>query len=85
MAMEKDKNLLRVAQLDMPTHMEINGNREAVVDGCGGILEYSSETVRIRTGKMIVRFGGRGLAIRSLTADALVVTGFITGIEFAVR
>jgi sporulation protein YqfC len=82
--LEKDRNLLRMAQLDMPTHMEINGNREAVVDGCSGILEYSSEAVRIRTGRMIVRFGGRGLAIKCLTADALVVTGFITGIEFAV-
>lgn len=80
--MERDRNLLRTAQLDMPTHMEINGNREAVVDGCSGILEYSTETVRIRTGRMTVRFCGRGLAIRSLTADALVVTGFLTGIEF---
>lgn len=71
-----------MTQLGMPTHMEINGNREAVVDGCAGILEYSTETVRVRAGRMVIRFCGRGLSIRSLTADALVVTGFITGIEF---
>ncbi|QNK42524.1 YabP/YqfC family sporulation protein [Caproicibacter fermentans] len=68
----------------MPTHMEINGNTEAVVDGCSGVLEYDSDVVRIRTGKLVVRFTGRGLTIKCLTAESLVVTGFFTGIEFLV-
>ncbi len=63
-------------------HMELNGNREAVVEGCGGILEYSEESVRVRTGKLAVRFVGRGLRIKCLAADSLVVEGFFTGIEF---
>ncbi len=66
----------------MPTHMEINGNTEVVVEGCKGVLEYDTDVVRIKTGKLIVRFTGRGLVIKCLTADSLVVTGFITGIEF---
>lgn len=66
----------------MPTHMEINGNTEVVVEGCGGVLEYDTDVVRIKTGKMSVRFTGRGLVIKCLTADSLVVTGFIMGIEF---
>lgn len=77
-------NLLCRAGLGMPTHMEINGNTEAVVDGCSGILEYDNDVVRIRTGKLTVRFTGRGLAIKCLTVDSLVVTGFFTGIEFLV-
>jgi len=77
-------NLLYRAGLSMPTHMEINGNTEAVVDGCSGILEYDTDVVRVRTGKQIVRFTGRGLTIKCLTADSLVVTGFLTGIEFLV-
>ena len=64
------------------THMELNGNREAVVEGCGGILEYSEETVRVRTGKLVVKFVGRGLTVKCLTADSLVVEGFFTGVEF---
>ena len=75
-------NLLSHAGLDMPTHMEINGNTEAVVDGCSGVLEYDTDVVRIRTGKLTVRFTGRELSIKCLTADSLVVTGFLTGIEF---
>ena len=61
--------------------MELGGNREATVDGCGGVLEYSDETVRIRYGKVVVRFTGRGLRLHSLTAKSLVVSGWITGIE----
>lgn len=68
--------------IHMPTHMEINGNTEVVVEGCGGVLEYDTDVVRIKTGKMSVRFTGRGLIIKCLTADSLVVTGFIMGIEF---
>lgn len=80
--MSNRENLLSRAGLSMPTHMEINGNTEAVVDGCSGVLEYDSSVVRIRTGKLIVRFTGRGLVIKCLTADSLIVTGFLTGIEF---
>ena len=82
--MPKKDEFLHLSGLSMPTHMEINGNTEAVVDGCSGILEYDAETVRIRTGKLIVRFEGRNLTIGSLTADSLVVSGFITGIQFKI-
>lgn len=64
------------------SHMEINGNREIIVDGCNGVLEYDTGIVRVKTGKLIVKFCGRGLTIKCLTADSLVVEGFVTGIEF---
>lgn len=68
--------------MTMSTHMEINGNQEAVLEGCGGVLEYDTGVVRVKAGKLIVRFTGRGLVIKCLTTDSLVVSGFITGIEF---
>jgi sporulation protein YqfC len=64
------------------SHMELNGNREVIVDGCGGVLEYDSDVVKIKTGKQIVKFTGRGLNIKCLTADSLIVEGFLTCIEF---
>ncbi|MDF1493259.1 YabP/YqfC family sporulation protein [Caproiciproducens sp. CPB-2] len=83
--MEKKINIRKLTStMQMPTHMEINGNQEVIVDGCSGVLEYGTEAVRIKTGKLIVRFTGRGLVIKCLTADSLVVTGFLTGIEFLV-
>jgi YabP family. len=83
--LEKKINIRKLTStMQMPTHMEINGNQEVIVDGCSGVLEYDTEAVRIKTGKLIVRFTGRGLVIKCLTADSLVVTGFLTGIEFLV-
>lgn len=83
--MVKKVNIQKLtAPLKMPSHMEINGNQEVIVDGCSGVLEYDTDVVRIKTGKLIVRFTGRGLVIKCLTADSLVVTGFLTGIEFIV-
>ncbi|WP_101697696.1 YabP/YqfC family sporulation protein [Clostridium minihomine] len=62
--------------------LEIKGNREAVLEGCGGVLEYGEDTVRVRAGKMSVRFTGRDIKIKCLTADSLVVEGYLTGLEF---
>ncbi len=76
-------NYRRMQCLNMATHMEINGNSEAKVEGCRGVLEYDDDIVRIKTDKGVVRFSGRCLAIKCLTADSLVVAGSITCIEFS--
>ncbi len=70
------------APLNMPSHIEINGNTEVIAEGCGGVLEYGTEVVRIKAGRFIIRFTGRNLVIKCLNEDSLVVNGFITGIEF---
>lgn len=61
---------------------ELFGNRRAVVEGCAGILEYESEIVRVRAGKMILCFKGRGLSIKCMDRDSLVVEGFILSLEY---
>ena len=66
------------------THMELSGNTQVTVEGCGGILEYSDEVVRVKTGKMVTKFSGRNLQIRCLSRDSLIVEGFVTAIEFLV-
>lgn len=63
-------------------NMQLSGNREALVDGCRGLLEYSDECIRINAGNGIVKFVGRGLEIRSLSDTTAVVAGFILNIEF---
>ena len=34
-------------------HMEVSGNHEVVLEGCGGIIEYTDDVVRVKTGKSI--------------------------------
>lgn len=89
-----EKNNLRglnkiASILQLPTaviagvaHMEINGNHEVVLEGSGGIIEYTDEIVRVKTGKTITKFTGRDLVIKCIQVDSLVVQGFITSIEF---
>lgn len=62
--------------------MELTGNREAVLEGSRGVLEYSTEVVRVNTDGMIVSFFGRELDLRCISPSALIIGGFITGIEF---
>ena len=63
--------------------IEVTGNTGAVVTGCTGVLEYSPQSVRLGGGKLNVRFNGRALQIKALTADSVIVEGFILSIEFA--
>lgn len=80
--MKQPLKLEGIGEFSARERMEINGSREAVVEGCCGILEYDSAAIRIRTPDHVIRFTGRELSIRCLTPDALVVTGRISGIEF---
>lgn len=62
--------------------IELSGNREAVLEGSKGVLEYSPETVRVSAQGMIVSFFGRELDLRCISPSALIIGGWITGVEF---
>ena len=46
------------AELLPPMRVELLSDREAVVDGCRGILEYSECCIRLCAGALTVRFTG---------------------------
>jgi len=64
------------------TQIELSGNREALVDGCQGVLEYDEGIIKLIASGMSIKFTGRNLQIRVLTHTTAVVAGFITGVEF---
>lgn len=63
-------------------HFEFSGNREVIVEGCKGILEYDENIIYIDTGKLKVRFMGRGLELRNFTDHSAIIDGFISSVEF---
>lgn len=63
-------------------HVELESNRSALVDGCAGVLEYTDTSVRLNTGKFILRFTGRELSLVSMQNGQTMVTGFISGMEY---
>lgn len=65
-------------------HMEITGNREVILEGNRGILEYTGESIKLNAGKCIIAFCGRGLHIQCMNECDVVVRGFITSIEYLI-
>ncbi len=92
----KEKGRRRVAEaiargMDIPSvafanqaHIELEGNREAVIEGCKSVLEYDDGLIRLDLGKNSIRFMGNDLVIRSLSVDRAVITGYILSIEFII-
>lgn len=63
-------------------HIEMKSNRELILEGCQKIEEYDENIVKIKVPKMCISVFGRNLELRCLTPDSLVVSGFISSVEF---
>ena len=75
--------------LDLPqdtvsgfAHIEISGNREVIVEGCQGVLEYGESAIALNTGRLTVRICGCELTIISMQNGQAVIKGIITGVEY---
>ena len=87
--MERKESILeKTAQvLDLPPdvaglpRIELLGDRELRVEYHKGILAYGSEEIHISGGKIIIRVLGRGLELRSMNAEQLLITGHIHSLE----
>ena len=76
-ALELPKEIL----LNLPL-ISLIGREEVTIENYKGILEYGEETVRIGTAVGVLRLRGRGLCLKQLSAECMVVTGQIEGLEF---
>lgn len=63
--------------------IQIQSNKEAVIEGCRGIIEYSDEIVRLNVDKMELKVYGRDLNLKCLTGENIVITGRFERIEYA--
>ena len=64
--------------------IEFSGNREVVIEGSRGVLEYSTDCIRVNTDGMVLSLSGRGLNLRCISDSSLIIEGFITNVEFIV-
>ncbi len=63
-------------------HIELFSNKEAVIDGMRGVLEYNDCYIKLNTGRGTVEFFGTNLEISSLDINGLSISGNISKIEF---
>lgn len=61
--------------------LELTGNRELYLDKHRGILSYSTESIDVGGGSIIVRVRGFDLQIVAMTDDEVRITGRICGLE----
>lgn len=63
---------------------EIIGNREATVDGCRCVVEYSDVRITLNNGCGNITFVGTDLEITSLGCRVAVIRGVIASVEFSI-
>ena len=64
------------------SQLDILSNKEALLEGCKGILEYDDNIIRISGHKMEIKFTGEGLTLKCLTTENIMITGKIWSVEF---
>ena len=62
--------------------MELYGSRAFYMDRHRGVLGYSTETVDINGGSVVVRITGRNLQLQAMTDEELRIDGISEKIEF---
>lgn len=81
----KDKlermNISAFSEFSLP-HISISSNREAVVDGCLGVIEYCNESIRLNCKSHIVKFTGENMCMKTVTNEQYVISGNILTVEY---
>lgn len=60
----------------------LTGRRRAMVEHHRGLLGYTAESVEVSAPPGRIRFLGRELELRAMDADALLITGTLTAVEY---
>ena len=75
--------------LDVPQNMfesysqvVLSGNREAVLDGCQGVVEYEDDFIKLKIGRQMVKFTGKNLQIKCMAGENVIIDGSILSLEF---
>ena len=65
-------------------HAELFSNKEVIIDGIRGVLEYSDLYIKLNIGKGTLDIYGSELEISALNAEGIVICGKIEKIEFCI-
>lgn len=76
-ALELPKEVL----LNLPL-ISLTGREELTIENYKGIMEYGEEIIRVKTAAGIIKVEGKGLLLKQLTSECIVITGTILGVNF---
>jgi len=64
------------------SHVELMGNRQAVIEGVKGVLGYSEHEIKLSLSDLVITVHGQGLTISGYQQEALTMSGTIAQIDF---
>ncbi len=76
------KNKLLAEMFVDEPRIEMAGNREIIIDGCKGVVEYTENNIRISLGENVLSLSGDNLLIQSFDNDVVIINGQISDIDF---
>ena len=76
------------ARLDLPAEavagaarITLSGRQQVLIEQHKGLLSYSGSEVEVNCGALRCRVRGEGLLLRAMTAEMLLVTGTVFGVD----
>lgn len=63
-------------------NIELFGNRQLVIDGCKGVIDYCEDFLKLDLGYITIKITGRALVIEAYIYEQLDLKGEIVSIEF---
>ena len=69
-------------QIDVYWEYEMSGNREIIIDGCKGVVEYGENLIKLNLGENVLTLSGSELVINSFDSGIAVINGQIGDISF---
>lgn len=79
---KREKKFSLSELIDGETKIEMLGNREIVVDGCKGVVEYGEGIIKLSLGEQVLSVTGVELLIESFDCNIAVIRGQIGEISF---
>ncbi|MBE6785095.1 MAG: hypothetical protein E7538_02510 [Ruminococcaceae bacterium] len=63
--------------------IELTSNREAIIEGCSGIVEYNDGKAAVSCKSLLIAFEGTDISLKTLSGDCVSVTGTFSAISFS--
>ncbi len=74
-------NAVRELFCELP-QLQFDFNKEVIIEGSKGVLEYTKELIRVNTIGGMLCFYGRNLNLKCISPSELIINGYIEKVEF---
>lgn len=83
MARKKKERKLQLPDVILnEAKIEMISNREIIVDGCKGVVEYGENLIKLNIGELVLSLAGDNMIIESFDSGVAIIRGKFAEISF---